>query len=251
MQTLVDAMTMPEDLPWQSFLDLRNGAIVEVEHEDEDEDELGDATEFSEVASDPERYLEIPRLESRDEYDIMAAFAASVDDDEVAAQLGDALQGRGAFSRFKRVVDGERELRDRWFAFRQDELIRRARRWLTSLDIEPLYDAPKAPQPAPPPAPAPPAIGLLDLLLLGGPDGKTELLDGRVLRQIHVPSASEARHLFTRVARELCWHFDRPWRKRYVEGQTAFDMDRAHLSIDRNLVQLWIEVPIRTWKAFG
>jgi hypothetical protein len=248
MQALIDAMAMPEDVPWRSFLDLRAGVIVEVGAESEDE---LDAVERPEVELDPERYHEIPLLESREEYDVMAAFAASAEDDELCDQLGDALHGRGAFSRFRRVVDSEPGLRECWFAFRRDELIRRARRWLASLDVEPLYETAEAAEPSPAPAPATPPIGLLDLLLLGGPDGKTELLDGRVLRQIHAPTASEARRLFTRVARELCWHFDRPWRKRYVEGETAFDIDRAHLVIHGTLVQLWVEVPLATWKAFG
>lgn len=253
LQALIDAMTLPEEVPWQSFLDLRDGAIVEVDLENEDERD--ETIEPSEVAADPERYLEIPRLESQEEYDIMAAFAASDDDDEVCERLGDALQGRGAFSRFRRLVDSDGELRERWFAFRGDQLIEHARRWLASLDVEPLDDAAgnakPATAPTPVPAPATPAIGFLDLLLLGAPDGKTELLEGQVLRQIRAPSASEARRIFTRVARELCWHFDRPWRKRYVTEQTAFDIDRAHLTIDGDVVQLWIDVTPTTWKAFG
>ena len=238
LQALIDKMTQPEEVPWQSFLDLRDGTIVEVDLENEDERD--ETIEPSEVTADPERYLEIPRLESPEDYDIMAAFAASDDDDEVCERLGDALQGRGAFSRFRRLVDSDGELRERWLA---------------SLDVEPLDDAAgdakPATAPTPVPAPATPAIGFLDLLLLGAPDGKTELLEGQVLRQIRAPSASEARRIFTRVARELCWHFDRPWRKRYVTEQTAFDIDRAHLTIDGDVVQLSIDVTPTTWKAFG
>lgn len=68
----------------------------------------------------------------------MAALAASVDDDELREELGDALHGRGAFSRFRRVLDGEPGLRERWFTFQRDAPIRHATRWLAGLDIEPL-----------------------------------------------------------------------------------------------------------------
>lgn len=62
MQALIDAMAMLEDVPWQSFLDLRDGVIVEVDAESEDV--LDDAIEHPEVDLDPERYFEIPRLEA-------------------------------------------------------------------------------------------------------------------------------------------------------------------------------------------
>jgi hypothetical protein len=248
MQALSDAMTMPEDVPFQSFLDLRDGRIVEFSSENEDDLEDG-----PDVDSVPESYVEIPRLASHEQYEIMAGFVAAVDDDELSERLGDALQGRGAFSRFRRIVDSEHGLRERWFAFQGDELIGHARRWLASLGIEPLADPPATAAPAPghEPAATPPAIGLLDLVLLGASDGKTELLEGQVLRQIRTLNPSEARRLFKQVARELCWHFDRPWRKRYVEGTTTFDIERAHLRVEGEVVELWIDVPRATWKAFG
>jgi hypothetical protein len=262
MQALIDAMTMPADAPWRSFLDGRDGTIVELDAENEDDshdgiDAADGAIDRVDVESDPERYHEIPRLESHEHYDIMAAFAASLEDYELSERLGDALHGRGAFSRFRRVVDADSELRDGWFAFQRDALIRHARRWLASLGVEPVSaiaeDAKRSAAvetPATSPA-ATPKIGLLDLVLLGAPEGKTELLDGQVVRQIHTPTTSEARSIFTRVARELCWFFDQPWRRRYVEGKTTFDTARAHLRVEDDVVQLWIDVPVATWKMFG
>jgi hypothetical protein len=35
LQALIDVMTLPEEVPWRSFLDLRDGAIVEVDLENE------------------------------------------------------------------------------------------------------------------------------------------------------------------------------------------------------------------------
>jgi hypothetical protein len=136
--------------------------------------------------------------------------------------------------------------RSRWFAFQREALMEEARRWLASFDIEPLYE-PRSAQARPvTEVPAPPKIGLLDLVLFGAPDGKTELLEGRVLRQIHAPTPSEVRSIFRRLACELCWFFDQPWRRRCVEGRSAFDLERAHLVVDGDVVQFRVEVPIAT-----
>jgi len=245
MAALIDAMTMSTDVPWTSFLDLQEGTVIDSGVREDDDDEG-----VSELALDPERYAEIPRLESREEYEIMAAFAASIDDDELRERLDDALQGKGAFSRFRRVVDRDAELREGWYAFKENELIRVARRWLAALEIEPHYELPRHEKPvvsAPVPAPK---VGLFELLLLGAPDGKTELLEGRVLRQIRAKTSAEARVIFTRVARDLCRYFDVPWRKRLVEGTSRFDLELAHLAVEDELVTLGIDVPIVIWKVF-
>jgi hypothetical protein len=247
MAALIDGMTMPADVPWTSFLDLQEGTVIDsgVQEAEDDDDES-----VSELALDPERYAAIPRLESREEYQIMTAFAASIDDDELRERLDDALQGKGAFSRFRRVVDRDAELRDAWYAFKENELIRIARRWLSALDIEPIYELPRHEKPVVS-APLPvPMVGLFELLLLGAPDGKTELLEGQVLRQIRAKTSAEARAIFTRVARDLCRYFDVPWRKRLVEGTSKFDLEVAHLTVEDVLVTLGIDVPIVVWKAF-
>jgi hypothetical protein len=38
---------------------------------------------------------------------------------------------------------------------------------------------------------------------------------------------------------------------RDVTGQTAFDIERAHLTVDPDLVELWVDATPATWKAFG
>ncbi len=62
------------------------------------------------------RFLVIPRQETHDSYQDMADFVETVDDERLRERLEDAIQGRGAFSRFKRIVyDGTpREVGDRW-----------------------------------------------------------------------------------------------------------------------------------------
>jgi hypothetical protein len=106
-------------------LDLRDGEVwsqpaIEYAREvGEDED-----------ADDPERWLWIHNQGSRAGYRDMVDFAGTVADPGRADRLEIALQGRGAFRRFKDVLarwPGELE---RWFAFSEERQRGRARAWL-------------------------------------------------------------------------------------------------------------------------
>ena len=79
--------------------------------------------------------------------------------------------------RFRRAVGRYPDVAAAWERFQADRVIAEARPWLESLDIAPVFRFPPA-RSAPPRArdPAPARIGLVDLLL-GAPDGKTELLE--------------------------------------------------------------------------
>ena len=105
---------------------------------------------------------------------------------------------------------------------------------------------------APPAAqPARPRVGLLDLLLLGAPDGKTELLEGCVPRVIITRSVSDARKVFKDVARDIYESQGAGWRKRLVEGKDTVEVERFHLSVDGTRVTLSVKVPRALWDAFG
>ncbi len=70
----------------------------------------------------------------------MVEFAESASDPRLRELLSVALDGRGAFGRFKRVLlDYPRE-RARWFKMRDEFSSERVREWLGELDIEPLDD---------------------------------------------------------------------------------------------------------------
>lgn len=61
------------------------------------------------------------------DWDDLAAFAESVEDAAVRGELLGAIEGRGAFSRFQRVVHMHEDLLERWLTFRDDRRIGRAR----------------------------------------------------------------------------------------------------------------------------
>jgi hypothetical protein len=256
MGDILDAMETSEDDPVTFFLDLETGKVEsQLSGEwraglDEEETEFDRAFE-----ENPERYEEIPKYAGHDEYNLMCRFADTVDEDDIRERLDIALQGKGAFRRFRDVIFRYPDLKAKWFATRQEALLKEALDWLDSLEIEPIYELRRIePEPAGPPAQrasAAPKIDLLDMLLLGAPEGKTELLNGQVLRQLNAPTPSEARAVFKNLAREICEYHGIAWRNRFIQNTSRFDMERTHLQVEGTTVQLLIDVPLSIWKAFG
>lgn len=111
-------------------LDLRTGEVwprSAIEYIDEGGDDI-DAPDFE----DDERFLWVHGEGSRDGYQDMVSFLDTVDDEDRADRLGIALQGRGAFRRFKDVLarwPGELE---RWHQFSGERQRGRARAWLAA-----------------------------------------------------------------------------------------------------------------------
>jgi hypothetical protein len=83
------------------------------------------------------RFVAIPRLESWESYGDMQDFIVTVRDARLRERLEVAIKGRGAFRRFKDVLERYPHERERWFTFQNDRMIQRAREWLESLGIAP------------------------------------------------------------------------------------------------------------------
>jgi len=88
--------------------------------------------EDEDTADDPERWLPVDNEGSREAYRDMESFIASVEDPGRAERLARAIEGRGAFRRFKDELarwPGELE---RWYALSEERQRGRARSWLTA-----------------------------------------------------------------------------------------------------------------------
>ena len=72
----------------------------------------------------------------------MAEFAESVSDPQLEELLQVAIQGRGAFGRFKRVLSDHPAERERWFALRNERMLGVMQDWLADHDIEPTTKPP-------------------------------------------------------------------------------------------------------------
>jgi hypothetical protein len=91
-------------------------------------------------ADHAKRFRVIPSIPSRWAYQDMEEFCESVENDELRGKLDVALDGRGAFRRFKNVLDDYPKARQRWFAFKDSKMEHRAREWLSEQDIELVED---------------------------------------------------------------------------------------------------------------
>jgi len=114
------------------YLDLETGEILFLSEymDDEETEKLRERIDDA-----PDRYEPIPKAESREGYEDMRDFIASVDDEHLAELLGVAINGKGAFRRFKDVLFGYPEERERWFQFKDDRMQERALEWLDDINV--------------------------------------------------------------------------------------------------------------------
>jgi hypothetical protein len=83
------------------------------------------------------RFITIPTDSSREGYQNMEAFIAEVSDPHLQSQLERAIDGRGAFRRFKNVLDDYPTEREQWYQFKRERLRQRMLEWLESQEIIP------------------------------------------------------------------------------------------------------------------
>lgn len=86
------------------------------------------------------RFIDIPRIESRESYRWMERFIGTVDDRGIQEQLWYAINGRHPFRRFKDALESYPTEREHWFAFEAAELRRSMRAWLEKEGIEPIVN---------------------------------------------------------------------------------------------------------------
>ena len=82
------------------------------------------------------RYVEVPRVESRESYRDMEDFITTIEGEQLQRRLWRAIEGRGAFRRFKDVLADYPRERERWFEFKDGRLRERALGWLEEQGIE-------------------------------------------------------------------------------------------------------------------
>lgn len=108
-----------------AYVDLRTGDVFDESAADPmmvGEDAAIDVDE------DPDRWLWLDHADSRDGWHDMAEFAERQPDAALRGRLADAIEGKGAFGRFRHVVHQE-GLGDRWNAFATD------RQWGRTRDL--------------------------------------------------------------------------------------------------------------------
>lgn len=151
LNELVFAMELGDNMERSGYLDTETGEIIDmpddimrgVEDGDTDsilvdwDEELAAIAE--KILSDEQhRFLLIPKRESREGCEIMVSFAGTVTNTGLKEKLTNALDGKGAFRRFRKVLNTLPEELERWYAFKDDYMRDEAVQWLLDHGIEPV-----------------------------------------------------------------------------------------------------------------
>lgn len=86
------------------------------------------------------RYRVIPKQDSHDGYRDMQEYIWSLEDEHLRELLEVAIQGSGAFRRFKDVLSRYLEAQEIWFRFRDEREKRRMSDWLASQGVESEFE---------------------------------------------------------------------------------------------------------------
>lgn len=108
-----------------SYLHLTTGEVLRVV------DGVADPQMHVRITSDT-NYLRIDPVSSREQYRWMERYIPMVDTPDLRAALGRAIDGKGAFRRFKDVLMAHAPERERWFTFRSERLRTFMEAWLTA-----------------------------------------------------------------------------------------------------------------------
>jgi Uncharacterised protein family (UPF0158) len=114
-----------------SYLHLVTGDVLRVV------DGVADPQMHARIAADA-NYLRIDPVSSREQYRWMERYIPMVEDPDLQAKLGQAIDGKGAFRRFKDVLMAYAPERERWFAFRSERLRIFMEAWLSAHALNPV-----------------------------------------------------------------------------------------------------------------
>jgi hypothetical protein len=123
-------MNMPEV---QCFLCLRDGHVVKLRP--------GDRM-LATVRTEPTTYLLIPPIPSIIQYQWVDEFIIAITEELTREKAREAINGKGAFRRFKDLLVSFPEERRRWFEYRDEKMRQRVVEWIWEQGIEPLNAPP-------------------------------------------------------------------------------------------------------------
>ena len=152
LETIANAMEDTDRMDMDYYLDKETGEVIVLLEEifryaEEDQDKVREdlpdwQKEQVKLAQDilfknPDRYICIPERPSYEGYNLMVEFAEKVEDELLREKLSIALDGKGAFRRFKNVIADYPDYRENWFKFRDEKMNKKVIEWLNSIGIEP------------------------------------------------------------------------------------------------------------------
>ncbi len=133
-----------------SYLNLAMGDVLRVV------DGIADPEMHQRIATD-QAYLRVEPVSSREQYRWMERFIPMVEDKPLSQLLTQAIDGKGAFRRFKDVLMSHGAEREHWFAFRSERLRVFMEAWLAAHALQAVARAPRPAEPVRSPESAPAA----------------------------------------------------------------------------------------------
>lgn len=132
LYVVLDAIEMADD-NYTYFLDKETGESVFLA--DELITGLNNEGLEDEIEENPDRYLRLPTKFEIHDYHIMEEYVWSLPEGKAQNMLERAIQGRGAFRRFKDTLD-ELGLKEKWYQFEADTYKKMAVEWCKDNGIE-------------------------------------------------------------------------------------------------------------------
>ena len=149
LKDIIDEMDTMSD-EYKVFLDKETGNIVSLSVEElsiaeelEEDEDFSDYPEWQrdelkealDVVLNWENYVELPDKFEIDEYSIMEEFCDYVSDSRIGDALRNAIQGRGAFRKFKDTIQ-RLNIEDSWYKFKEEVFRKIAVEWCEDNHIE-------------------------------------------------------------------------------------------------------------------
>jgi hypothetical protein len=123
-------MNMPEV---QCFLSLRDGRVLKLRP--------GDRL-LAVVRSEPTHYLFVPPIPSIIQYQWVDEFILAIPGEDMRELARTAINGKGAFRRFKDLLTSHPEERRRWFEFRDEKMRQRVVEWVWEQGLQAANEPP-------------------------------------------------------------------------------------------------------------
>jgi Uncharacterised protein family (UPF0158) len=120
-----------------SYLDLQTGAILVFYGESEEEEE-----NRQNILAQKERYIKVETASSRDQYKWMEKFVSTITESALQERILIAIDGKGAFRRFKDLLVHYPGVRERWYTYRGSHLHHHINNWMVELGIKDLVTPP-------------------------------------------------------------------------------------------------------------
>lgn len=131
LETIIDAIEMASDSE-SGFLNLNTMETVWLSDYFDSEENKKLAIE---IDNHPKQYLCLPSQYDIHEYSIMEDFIDSLADTAIQNKLYRAIQGKGAFRRFKDEIC-YLGIREKWFAFQHNAYVEIAKEWCRDNRLE-------------------------------------------------------------------------------------------------------------------